>query len=330
MRQSATIASPQTTTRRCRVRFAAVLAFGIRQELCNSPSTRLSASSRPEAARVQRLLLQAHLQQRGNGDVGPVLVPPPTRRRTALLPSAAGPLALLPPCLGNQRSNSSGMGYCAPGAPGIFPLDRALIVCPALFVLLRTPAGAGQAAVHESFPRFGPPTDSQPDWRFRLPNAAWSRSCRTRRKDFDAFYRQRFKPELRHRHHPGGSRRDCKGIPMVKPPGAGNQHLRLTKGSEGQQEAHGHGLPAAVLHPSALGAHSTTESWKACSGISRPTPGGCAGAAASGEQNGYGPVCSRARIRCLFRRWPKRWNVGIRSASSKNPRRPDRRRASAT
>src|SRR5450432_769755 len=36
----------------------------------NSPSTRSSLCNRPKGLEVQRLLLQAHLQHRGNGDVG--------------------------------------------------------------------------------------------------------------------------------------------------------------------------------------------------------------------------------------------------------------------
>ena len=72
---------------------------------------------------VQRLLLQAHLQQRGNGDVGPVLylrqqdgelLYSHRRLGTRALTTVFGTVELIR------------MGYSRPGAPGIFTLDRAL------------------------------------------------------------------------------------------------------------------------------------------------------------------------------------------------------------
>src|SRR3981081_2220769 len=72
---------------------------------------------------VQRLLLQAHLQQRGNGDVGPALY----------LQQQAGELAYSHRRLGTRSLTTVfgtvallRMGYSRPGAPGIFPLDQAL------------------------------------------------------------------------------------------------------------------------------------------------------------------------------------------------------------
>ena len=80
----------------------------------------------PQQARgreVQRLLLQAHLQQRGNGDVGPALyLQQPDgellyshrRMGTRSLTTVFGTVELVR------------LGYSRPGMPGIFPLDRAL------------------------------------------------------------------------------------------------------------------------------------------------------------------------------------------------------------
>src|SRR5260370_1278357 len=72
---------------------------------------------------VQRLLLQAHLQQRGNGDLGPVLYLQQrdgerlySHRRlvTRALTTVFGTVELVR------------MGYSRPGSRGIFPLDRSL------------------------------------------------------------------------------------------------------------------------------------------------------------------------------------------------------------
>ena len=71
---------------------------------------------------MQRLLLQSHLQNRGNGDVGPALylpddVPYSHRRLgTRSLTTVFGTVEIVR------------MGYSRPGASSIFPLDQALVL----------------------------------------------------------------------------------------------------------------------------------------------------------------------------------------------------------
>ena len=87
------------------------------------PLHQIETQQQAKGREVQRLLLQAHLQQRGNGDGGTALclqhqdgeVLYSHRRLGARsLPTVFGTVELVR------------MGYSRPGAPSIFPLDQAL------------------------------------------------------------------------------------------------------------------------------------------------------------------------------------------------------------
>ena len=118
---TATAASSPTTP--AAVEFALLqswLASGSALEL---PLHEIECLQQAKGREVQRLLLQAHLQQRGTGDMGPALcLQQPdgemlySHRRlgTRALTTVFGTVELVR------------MGYSRPGAVGIFPLDRAL------------------------------------------------------------------------------------------------------------------------------------------------------------------------------------------------------------
>jgi len=107
----------------------AALEFASLETWLASPRTlqlalhQIESRQQTRGREVQRLLLQAHLQLRGVGDVAPALRVSQagggvlyTRRRlsTRRLKTIFGPVEI-------QR-----MGYCRDGAPSIYPLDRAL------------------------------------------------------------------------------------------------------------------------------------------------------------------------------------------------------------
>src|SRR6516164_11359576 len=117
------------------------------------------------------------------------------------------------------------MGYSRPGAPSIFPLDKALAL-PARSFSYELQRRLVKAAVQNPFldsvhtiAELTGVSVSKRSLEQILPDAA---------QDFDAFYRQR-SPE------PATgilvAAVDCKGIPMVKPPGA-QPTPRLTKGQK--------------------------------------------------------------------------------------------------
>src|SRR5438046_4468259 len=87
------------------------------------PLHQIESQQQAKGREVQRLLLQAHLQHRGNGDVGPALrlqqpdgavVYSHRRLSTRSLTTVFGTVELVR------------MGYSRPSGPSIFPLDKAL------------------------------------------------------------------------------------------------------------------------------------------------------------------------------------------------------------
>jgi len=107
----------------------ALIAFSQLEAWLASPDTLqlplhlIESQQHARGREIQRLLLQAHLQHRGNGDVGPALqleepdgeVLYSYRRISARsLTTVFGTVELVR------------MGYYRPGAPSIFPIDQAL------------------------------------------------------------------------------------------------------------------------------------------------------------------------------------------------------------
>jgi hypothetical protein len=176
---------------------------------------------------IQRLLLQAHLQHRGNGDVGPALqleqpdgeVLYSYRRMSARsLTTVFGTVELVR------------MGYFRPGAPSIFPLDQSLALPARSFsyeLQRRLVKAAVQNPFLESVQTIAELTGvsvSKRSLEEILPDAA---------QDFDAFYQQRSVATA------AGSLLvaavDGKGIPMVKPCAA-QPRTRLTKGQKANKK----------------------------------------------------------------------------------------------
>jgi hypothetical protein len=191
------------------------------------PLHQIESQQHAKGREVQRLLLQAHLQYRGDGDVGPALqlqkqdgVALYSHRRLGArsLTTVFGTVDLVR------------MGYARPGAPSVFPLDKALALPSRSFsyeLQRRLVKAAVQNPFLESVQTIAELTGVAVPKRSLeeiLPDAA---------RDFDAFYRQRIATPAT------GSilvaAVDGKGIPMVKPGGAQPTH-RLTKGQKANKK----------------------------------------------------------------------------------------------
>jgi hypothetical protein len=208
----------------------ASLEFALLQSWLASPTAlrlplhHIESQQQAKGREVQRLLLQTHLQNRGNGDVGPALHLPENvlyshrRLGTRSLTTVFGAVEIVR------------MGYCRPGAPSIFPLDQALVLPARSFsyeLQRRLVKAAVQNPFLESVQTIAELTGvavSKRSLEEILPDAAL---------DFDAFYQQR---------SPGSATGsilvaavDCKGIPMVKPGGA-QPTTRLTKGQKANKK----------------------------------------------------------------------------------------------
>ena len=191
------------------------------------PLHQIESQQQARGREIQRLLLQAHLQKRGNGDVGPALqleLPDGavlySHRRLSdrSLTTVFGTVELVR------------MGYSRPGAPSIFPLDQALALPARSFsyeLQRRLVKAAVQNPFLESVQTIAELTGvsvSKRSLEEILPDAA---------RDFDAFYRQRSVATA------AGAilvaAVDAKGIPMVKPGGAPPK-ARLTKGQKANKK----------------------------------------------------------------------------------------------
>jgi hypothetical protein len=207
--------------------FAALEAWLAFRSTLQLPLHQIESQQQIKGREVQRLLLQAHLQRRGDGDVGPALRVPQAagealyshrRLSTRGLKTIFGPVEI-------HR-----MGYSRDGAPSIYPLDRALALPARSFsyeLQRRLVKAAVQNPFLESVQTIAELTGvsvSKRSLEEILPDAA---------QDFDGFYRQRSATPAT------GSilvaAVDGKGIPMVKPGGAQLAH-RLTKGQKANKK----------------------------------------------------------------------------------------------
>ena len=174
---------------------------------------------------VQRLLWQAHVQQRGTGDVGPAL---------KVLPASSGSLFTHRRLQRRTLNTIFGpvhidrIGYSHPGQPSIHPLDEALQLPARSFsyeLQKRLVQAAVQGPLRESIDRI---LDTS---GLTVPMRSLEQILQDAAQDFDAFYAQRPADPS----SPAASilvvAVDCKGIPIVKPP-RNQRSVRRTKGQK--------------------------------------------------------------------------------------------------
>ena len=134
---------------------------------------------------VQRLLLQAHVQQRGTGDVGPAL---------KVLPASSGSLFTHRRLQRRTLNTIFGpihidrIGYSHPGQPSIHPLDEALQLPARSFsyeLQKRLVQAAVQGPLRESIDRILDISG------LTVPMRSLEQILQDAAQDFDAFYAQR-------------------------------------------------------------------------------------------------------------------------------------------
>jgi len=191
------------------------------------PLHEIESQQQTKGREVQRLLLQAHIERRGDGDVGHALLVPQQagsvlythrRLRTRSLKTIFGPVEI-------HR-----MGYSRAGAPSIYPLDQTLALPARSFsyeLQRRLVKAAVQNPFHESVEAVADLTGVS------VPKRSLEEILRDAAQDFDAFYLERAPVPA------NGSilvaSVDGKGIPMVKPGGA-QPTVRLTKGQKANKK----------------------------------------------------------------------------------------------
>ena len=264
----------------------------------------VASQQQTKGREVQRLLLQAHIERCGDGDVGPALRVPQQagtvlythrRLRSRSLKTIFGPVEI-------HR-----MGYSRDGAPSIYPLDQTLALPARSFsyeLQRRLVKAAVQNPFHESVEAIADLTGVS------VPKRSLEEILQDAALDFDAFYRERG-PEPA-----SGSilvaAVDGKGIPMIKPGGT-QPAVRLTKGQKANRKRMATVAAVFTRAPWVRTYAHQNRLWKACS-VSNARPPSTGKLPHARRTNGCGPVCSRARPPSL-RRWPRRCSAVTRKES---------------
>jgi hypothetical protein len=209
------------------IEFALLQAWLSSSTTLQLPLHTIEAQQSDKGREVLRLLLQSHLQQRGDGDAG-----------SALLVQSGGEQLLYAHRRLGARSLTTvfgtvevtRMGYSRPGAPSLFPLDQALSLPGRSFSyelqrrLVKAAVQNPFLASVETIAELTGVSVSKRSLEQLLPEVA---------HDFDAFYQQR-PPDTA-----TGSLLvaavDGKGIPIVKPVSP-QPALRRTKGQKANKK----------------------------------------------------------------------------------------------
>lgn len=207
--------------------FALLEAWLASSRTLQLPLHEIESQQQTKGREVQRLLLQAHIERRGDGDVGHALLVPQQagsvlythrRLRTRSLKTIFGAVEI------------NRMGYSRDGTPSIYPLDQTLALPARSFsyeLQRRLVKAAVQNPFHESVETIADLTGVS------VPKRSLEEILRDAALDFDAFYQERAPEQA------NGSilvaAVDGKGIPMVKPGGA-QPSARLTKGQKANRK----------------------------------------------------------------------------------------------
>lgn len=194
------------------------------------PLDQVECQQEQKGRELQRLLLQAHIQQRGQGDVGrslyvtlegqmPTLYPH-RRLHTRILKTIFGPLSI------------TRMGYCRKGTKSIHPLDEALQLPARSFsyeLQKRMVKAAAQGPFREAGERIAEITGAP------VPVRSLEAVIQEAAQDFDAFYAERTPPIAADTGSILVAAVDGKGIPMMKTKSE-KQPVRRTKGQKANRK----------------------------------------------------------------------------------------------
>jgi hypothetical protein len=178
---------------------------------------------------LQRLLLQAHVQQRGNGDVGPALRV--TEQSTTFLYTHRRlQRRTLKTIFGSIHIDR--IGYGRDGVGSLHPLDETMQLPGRSFsyeLQKRMVKAAVQGPFRESAERMQDLTGMS------VPIRSLEEILQDAAQDFDAFYAERLHEPWQKTASILVAAVDCKGIPMVKP-GNPQRSVRVTKGQKANRK----------------------------------------------------------------------------------------------
>lgn len=211
-----------------RAGFAGLQGWLFSEEALNRPLDEIEREQERRSREVNRLLLQAHIQARGKGDVGPAVavvssgsdhvVRLHTHRREHVrhAETVFGEVAV-------ER-----LGYGAEGVESVHPLDEALALPKRTYsyeVQRRLMKAAVQGPFDEAVERVEDATGTS------VPKRSAEEVVKDAARDFDAFYAERRVPPPDKAGPIVVGAIDGKGIPMVKPEKA----LRVVRRGKGKK-----------------------------------------------------------------------------------------------
>jgi hypothetical protein len=211
----------------------AALEFVVLEAWLASPDARqlplheIESQQQIKGREVQRLLLQAHLEQRGTGDVGAALSVR-SQSGEALYTHRRLSTRSLKTIFGTVRLVR--MGYSRAGSPSVYPLDQALALparCFSYELQRRLVKAAVQNPFHEAVEALAEITG------VAVSKRSLELILRDCAQDFDAFYQER--PPEPAKGSILVAAIDGKGIPMVKPQPA-EPRVRLGKGQKANRK----------------------------------------------------------------------------------------------
>jgi hypothetical protein len=212
-----------------RERFSELEAWLSSYEALQSPLHIVEYKQEPKGREVQRLMLQAHVEQRGNGDVGPALkvlreseemLYTHRRVRKRCLKTIFGTIEI------------ARMGYGRRGEESIYPLDETLQL-PARSFSYELQKRMVKAAVQGPFDEVKERMEEISG--MPIPKRSLEEVIKNAAEDFDAFYADRISEPSSQTATILVAAVDGKGIPMVKRQGA-QRVVRPGKGKKANKK----------------------------------------------------------------------------------------------
>lgn len=217
---------------RARRAFQALEAWLLSEEARQLPLHEVEREQERRGREIQRLLLEAHVVQRGTGDVGPAV-----EVRSAEAPGQEGVHThrRLDPCHPQTifgEITVERLGYCHPGAPTVHPLDDQLQLPHRSFsyeLQRRLIKAAVQGPFQEAIERVEESTGVS------VPKRSAEQLVQDAAQAFEAFYQGRTPPPEAETGPILVGSVDGKGIPMVKPQPA-ERVVRRGKGEKAHKK----------------------------------------------------------------------------------------------
>jgi hypothetical protein len=179
-----------------------------------------------ESREINRLLLQAHINRRGTGDVGPAIVVHRADGSTQTYQQDRVHRCNVTSIFGDVRAKR--MAYRAKGRASIHPQDQALQL-PARSFSYQVQRRAVAESVRGPFDEVVESIQKQTG--LTLSKLSCEQMAAAAAEDFDAFYQQRVRRAPKQTGPILVASADCKGVPMVKPQGA-EKNVRRNKGQK--------------------------------------------------------------------------------------------------